>query len=61
MSDRTGWSVLIRGQARLPENDDELEALHLEAWADAVQRNEWVTILPDEITGRRIVHRTGDA
>lgn len=59
-AEREGWSVLIRGQARLPEETDELDALELDAWADAVERNEWVVILAEEISGRRIVHRSTD-
>lgn len=59
-AERDGWSVLIRGQARLPEETGELDALELDAWADAIDRDEWVVILAEEISGRRIVHRSND-
>lgn len=53
---RTGWSVLLRGVADLAEDPGTLEGLELHPWADTVERNDWVQIRPDEITGRRIVH-----
>lgn len=53
---RIGWSVLMRGQAGLAEDADHLDDLDLDAWADAVERNDWVAIRVEEITGRRIVH-----
>jgi nitroimidazol reductase NimA-like FMN-containing flavoprotein (pyridoxamine 5'-phosphate oxidase superfamily) len=54
---RTGWSVLVRGRATLADDTDELDALGLDAWADAVERDDWVTIVADEVTGRRIADR----
>lgn len=56
---RTGWSVLVRGLAALAEDTEELASLALDAWADAVERNDWVAILVEEITGRRIPHDQG--
>ena len=53
---RSGWSVLVRGQAGLADDADHLDDLGLDAWADAVERNDWVAIRVEEITGRRIVH-----
>lgn len=53
--ERTGWSVLVRGVADLAEDPQELEELELHPWADAVEREDWVQIRADEITGRRIV------
>ena len=53
---RSGWSVLVRGQADIPRDSSDLEALNLDAWADATQRDDWVQILAEEVTGRRIVH-----
>lgn len=52
-ADRTGWSVVIRGLAH--PDDDEDNRPQLDAWADAVERDEWVRIVPEEVTGRRIV------
>lgn len=54
-ADRSGWSVLVRGQASLADDDIDAEGLGLEPWADAVDRDDVVTILVEEITGRRIV------
>jgi uncharacterized protein len=55
--ERTGWSVLVRGVADLAEDPDELEKLELHPWADAVEREDWVQIRAEEISGRRIVRR----
>ena len=54
--ERTGWSVLVRGIADLAEDPQELEQLELHPWADSVDRDDWVQIRAEEITGRRIVH-----
>lgn len=51
---RSGWSVVIRGQARAVDEDGFRE-LDLDAWADSTDRDDWVRIVPEEITGRRIV------
>ena len=53
---RSGWSVLVRGVADLAEDPDTLWATELDAWADAVERDDWVEIRAEEVTGRRIVH-----
>lgn len=55
---RTGWSVLIRGVADVVE-DDELADVDLQPWADAVDRDDWVQVQAEEVTGRRIVHEEG--
>jgi len=34
-----------------------LEALQLDAWADGTSRDDWVQVLVEEITGRRIVRQ----
>ena len=54
---RTGWSVLVKGTAeeivdwsRARWADDS----GLDTWADAEERDRWVRIVPEEITGRRI-------
>lgn len=51
---RTGWSVVIRGVADLPADEDALRAMGLDAWADSVERSDWVQITAEEITGRKI-------
>lgn len=53
--ERTGWSVLVRGVADLAEDPQQLEALELYPWADSVEREDWVQIRAEEISGRRIV------
>ena len=55
--EKSGWSVIVQGLSRDVEDQDriaELEQLGLEPWATRVERNNWVEIVPDEITGRRI-------
>jgi nitroimidazol reductase NimA-like FMN-containing flavoprotein (pyridoxamine 5'-phosphate oxidase superfamily) len=51
-----GWSVLVKGTAHEVDADDAaaLEASTLQPWARAVERDIWVRIVPNEITGRRI-------
>ena len=56
MESRTGWSVLVRGQARVVDDPSETEGLGIEVWPDAVEREDWVTLMSEEMTGRRIVH-----
>ena len=55
-----GWSVLVSGRARLVDDPDELlrlSSLDLEAWAGG-QRHALISIAPNEMTGRVIVHAT---
>jgi nitroimidazol reductase NimA-like FMN-containing flavoprotein (pyridoxamine 5'-phosphate oxidase superfamily) len=51
-----GWSVLVKGTAHeVPATDPAaVEASTLRTWAQAVERDIWVRIVPNEITGRRI-------
>lgn len=49
---RTGWSVLIRGTA-YEATHWEVDHLHLESWAGD-DKQHWVRVVPDVITGRRI-------
>lgn len=54
---RAGWSVVARGSATAVLDADEiahLGSLGLEPWADAVERDDWIRIRVDEISGRRI-------
>jgi uncharacterized protein len=55
---RTGWSVVLRGTAYEVIDDaevTELNASDLEPWTDLGDRTRWVRIVPNQITGRRIV------
>lgn len=49
---RTGWSVLVRGEAR-EATVDEAEHVHVRSWAGGPKLH-WVRITPTAITGRRI-------
>ena len=51
-----GWSVLVKGTAHEVDADDPAAAAaaSLRPWARAVERDIWVRIVPNEITGRRI-------
>lgn len=54
---QTGWSVIVSGRAQDVDDQDEitkLDELGLRPWADVVARNDWVRVVPDEISGRRI-------
>jgi nitroimidazol reductase NimA-like FMN-containing flavoprotein (pyridoxamine 5'-phosphate oxidase superfamily) len=55
--ERSGWSIVIRGTGTEVVDPDELEAvrkLPLHPWAQGV-KSHYVRIVPDEISGRRIV------
>jgi nitroimidazol reductase NimA-like FMN-containing flavoprotein (pyridoxamine 5'-phosphate oxidase superfamily) len=54
---RTGWSVVVKGSGREPEQLEEqlaLDDLDLEPWADA-PKSRWLIVTPTEVSGRRIV------
>ncbi len=54
---RSGWSVLVSGTADLvldAEEEARLDAMGLEPWAIHDQPMEWVKILPNDISGRRV-------
>jgi uncharacterized protein len=56
-SQRSGWSVLVRGVAHHatdPAVVARLEAMEVDVWADGVERPRWVCIPMDELSGRRI-------
>ena len=55
---RTGWSVLVKGHAEPILETAKLaaaEALGLDTWTDTAGHGPWVRIIPDEITGRRLI------
>jgi nitroimidazol reductase NimA-like FMN-containing flavoprotein (pyridoxamine 5'-phosphate oxidase superfamily) len=55
-ADRTGWSVVVRGEAVEVTDPDELARLHelpLDSWAPGT-KSHYVRILPSAVTGRRI-------
>lgn len=56
---RAGWSVLVRGRATLADDTDRLDGLDLDAWADSVGRDQWVAVVSDEVSGRRIPRAGG--
>ena len=54
---QTGWSVLVKGVSEEvvdPAELEELRALGLRPWTEAVDRRLWIRIRADEVTGRRI-------
>jgi nitroimidazol reductase NimA-like FMN-containing flavoprotein (pyridoxamine 5'-phosphate oxidase superfamily) len=53
---KKGWSVLVKGTAHEVDPDDTAVAgaSDLQPWATAIERDIWVRIVPNEITGRRI-------
>jgi nitroimidazol reductase NimA-like FMN-containing flavoprotein (pyridoxamine 5'-phosphate oxidase superfamily) len=56
---RTGWSVVIRGDAQAvydPDHVARLNRLGIWPWADAARRGHWVRIRTHEMTGRKILH-----
>ncbi|MGZ6859671.1 MAG: pyridoxamine 5'-phosphate oxidase family protein [Blastococcus sp.] len=56
-----GWSVVVHGRAEQVTDSDQLrrlDALSLRPWADAAERPQWVRILPDAVTGRRVRKRS---
>ncbi len=55
---RTGWSVLVRGEAREVSQwaeREQLESIGLVPWARDVWRPRWIRVEPTEITGRELV------
>ena len=53
---QVGWSVLVKGTATTMEGDetDGLDGLGVVAWIRPEDPKDWVRVLPNEITGRRI-------
>lgn len=57
-TDRSGWSVLAKGIAEhVADRDDmdRLDTLGLHPWANPDIRSEWVRVMVEEVSGRRIV------
>jgi nitroimidazol reductase NimA-like FMN-containing flavoprotein (pyridoxamine 5'-phosphate oxidase superfamily) len=57
---RSGWSVLMNGHAQVVYEDAEIEALNrhgLDCWADQADRQFWVRIRPESVSGRLIIGR----
>ncbi|MCP5028637.1 MAG: pyridoxamine 5'-phosphate oxidase family protein [Actinomycetia bacterium] len=55
--DRNGWSVLAVGVADEvtdPTVTDQLDASGLAPWAPTGHGDQWVRIMPEEVTGRRL-------
>ncbi len=53
----SGWSVLVKGVVSEITDPAELASIattNLKPWVDTVDRDRWVRIRPDEITGRKI-------
>ena len=54
---RSGWSVVVQGLAyEASDREMEYETLDLDSVAEQ-QHSRWVRIVPDVITGRRVVHK----
>ncbi|HTZ92662.1 MAG TPA: pyridoxamine 5'-phosphate oxidase family protein [Streptosporangiaceae bacterium] len=57
---RTGWSVVVTGQAEIVYDDaeiDALERLDLDSWGDEADRPFWIRIRPESVSGRLIASR----
>lgn len=55
---QTGWSVVLRGRLEEVTREldiAELERLALQPWARAVERVNWIRLVPEDISGREIV------
>lgn len=53
-----GWSVLVKGMLEAvedPQDLEELAELSLTPWAHETVKPFWVRLVPNEVTGRRIV------
>ena len=55
---RQGWSVVVKGIAMIVDDGrdiDSLDRLQMTSWVRPGSPRTWVRVLPNEITGRRIV------
>lgn len=58
---RTGWSVIVQGSGReitwkVDEHSEHLRRLDVHPWVPG-ERERWVEIVPETITGRRVRRR----
>ncbi len=56
-TDRNGWSVLVMGVAEEvtgPARTELLDRSDIAPWAPAGHSDQWVRIIPEEVTGRRL-------
>ena len=54
---KRGWSVLVKGMATTVDDAqdvDDLEQLRVKAWVEPESKQDWVRVVPNEITGRRV-------
>ena len=54
---KRGWSVLVKGTATTVDDAQELDDLEksaVHAWVEPESKKDWVRVLPNEITGRRV-------
>jgi nitroimidazol reductase NimA-like FMN-containing flavoprotein (pyridoxamine 5'-phosphate oxidase superfamily) len=61
---RTGWSVVVSGRLEEPPPFDgaaqeRIRTLPVEPWAGG-DKDHWLRLVPDRITGRRLVAHGGD-
>lgn len=52
----TGWSVLVRGIAAIASDLEDVP-IPLIPWADSIDRDDWVAVVAQEVTGRRIISK----
>jgi nitroimidazol reductase NimA-like FMN-containing flavoprotein (pyridoxamine 5'-phosphate oxidase superfamily) len=60
---RQGWSVVVKGLALIvhePREIAALDRLHVTSWVRPGSPKTWVRVLPNEISGRRIVPEGSD-
>jgi nitroimidazol reductase NimA-like FMN-containing flavoprotein (pyridoxamine 5'-phosphate oxidase superfamily) len=60
-ADRTGWSVLVKGDAREVTSPDQLATLRarpLDVWRVG-EAPRWIRVVPAEVTGRRLLRWGG--
>lgn len=61
---RTGWSVVVQGQLdHIVDRSliDKLQRLELQPWAEVADRDHWLRITVEHITGRRILPLSPEA
>jgi len=60
--DHTGWSVLVKGFADVVDEATEVARLDLlptRPWSSPELRRQWIRVVPEEVTGRRIATPAG--